>query len=89
MLTFMNSKLTKMAGKDKQTHRACYGTFWTCFFTSPFSRVFIFSGLIHYIYCSTLASTIIQHVQGILLYTLIVVTIVIIIVPIILFTYFI
>ena len=45
----------------------------------PFSIVFIFSGLIHYIYCSKLISTIIQHVQIILLYNLIVATIVIII----------
>ena len=41
----------------------------TYFLTLPFSIVFIFGGLIHYIYCSTLISTIIQHVQIILLYT--------------------
>ena len=58
--------------------KSLFGSVLTCFLTLPFSIVFIFSSFTYYTYCSTLISTIIQHVQIILLYTLIVITIVII-----------
>ena len=51
--------------------------FW-CVYLFKFYTFFIFSGLHHYIYCSTLISTIILHTLIILTYSLIVVIIIII-----------
>ena len=51
--------------------------FW-CVYLFKFYTFFIFSGLHHYIYCSTLISTIILHILIILTYSLIVVIIIII-----------
>ena len=58
--------------------------FW-CVYLFKFYTFFIFSGLHHYIYCSTLISTIILNTLIFLTYSLIVVIIIVIITIIILF----